>query len=198
MNHPKLKELIEYFDGLSKNRDIVVAFSGGVDSSLVAASAQLACGADRVTAVLFDTPLIWPSDIETAQRIADENTLKLEVVAFDPLIIDAVRHNRTDRCYHCKRALLSFLQKHYPDAAICDGSNSDDDPRRRPGMRALSELGILSPLRICNINKATVRECARELGLSNADRESMACKAVSLPYDTKLTYELLEGCKTSR
>ncbi|MCL2818415.1 MAG: TIGR00268 family protein, partial [Actinomycetia bacterium] len=88
-----------------------------------------------------------------------------------------------DRCYYCKNALLSIMQEYYPNAFLCDGTNADDDPARRPGMRALAELGIHSPLRACSISKDEVRQIARTLGLSNADRVCGSCRATALPYD---------------
>jgi len=139
-----------------------------------------------VTAVFFDTPLAFDEDRRCAERLAHEQELFLETIVFDPLIIEAVRYNRADRCYFCKNALLSILFENYPSAVICDGTNADDDPQRRLGMRALTELGVCSPLRACALTKQEVRHAARELGLFNAERESMPCRAVALPADTRI------------
>ena len=186
-----LERLVAYFAGCSADRPIVVAFSGGVDSSVVAAVASDTGGSDRVTAVLFDTPLIADEDRICADRIARERGLVFEVIDFDPLIIESVRYNRADRCYRCKYALMSILFETYPDAIVCDGTNSDDDPDRRPGMLALTELRVRSPLRACGLTKDEVRTAARRLGLSNAERPSMPCRAVSLPPDTLIDYAAL-------
>jgi uncharacterized protein len=187
----RLDALATYFNNLSPTKPVVVAFSGGVDSSVVATVATRELGADRVTAVLFDTVLIGDEDRAIARSIADEQGFNLDVIPFDPLIIESVRNNRPDRCYRCKYALCSLLLENYPEASICDGTNADDDPARRPGMQALKELGIRSPLRECGLTKSDVRTCAAVLGLSNHDRPSKPCKAVAFPYDTTLTPELL-------
>jgi len=183
--------LFSYFVEFDKDAHLTIAYSGGVDSSVVASVATDVLGADRVTAVFFDTPLVDCGDRLCAKQVARERGFTCEVIAFDPLIIEAVRYNRADRCYYCKNALFSLLIENYPKSFVCDGTNADDDPARRPGMRALSELGILSPLRECGLTKEDVRACARELGLLNAERASKPCKAVSIPHDTLLTPALL-------
>ncbi|MCL2491999.1 MAG: asparagine synthase-related protein [Coriobacteriia bacterium] len=181
-----LQHLGAYFLELPTDMPVVVALSGGVDSSVVGAVARRVLGPARVTAVFFDMPIMVEDDRLFAEQIAEVAKLDLEIITFDPLIIDAVRYNRTDRCYQCKNALFSILQENYAGAFICDGTNIDDDPQRRPGMKALTELGIHSPLRDCNISKEQVRLIARGLGLPNADRESSACLATQYPADTEL------------
>jgi len=187
----KPEQLTSHLRDLPDDMHVAVAYSGGVDSSVVATIATQVLGADRVTAVFFDTPLVDDEDRFYAKQVALENGIGLDIISFDPLILDAVRHNRTDRCYYCKTALFSLLIENYPASYLCDGTNADDDPTRRPGMRALVELGIHSPLRECGFTKEDIRACAYELGLSNAKRPNKPCKAVSIPYDTLLTPELL-------
>jgi len=187
-----LQRLTAFFQALGEDQSVIVAFSGGVDSSVVASVASQTLGPLRVTAVFFDTPLVSDEDRAWAHRIANEAHLVLEVIDFDPLIIEAVRYNRADRCYRCKYALMSILLDTYPEALICDGTNADDDPARRPGIRALVELGIASPLRDCALSKNEVRAIAGALGLSNANRPSMPCRAVTLPADTAIVREALQ------
>ncbi|MCL2024736.1 MAG: asparagine synthase-related protein [Coriobacteriia bacterium] len=170
--------------------EIVTAFSGGVDSSTVATIAHRALG-HRALAVFFDTPLIDDEDRAWAAQVAHDGGFALEVIELNPLTIDEVRFNDPLRCYYCKHALFSELKRRYPDARICDGTNADDDPARRPGMRALAELGVCSPLRCCGIGKEEVRSMARRLGLANATRPSRPCRAVSLPHGTDLAEALV-------
>jgi uncharacterized protein len=187
-----LRRLERYFTETAADTDLVVAFSGGVDSSVVATVATRMRGKEQVTAVFFDTPLVYDEDRECAARIARQNDLSFESIPFDALIIEQVRSNRVDRCYWCKRALMGILVDRYPEATVLDGTNADDDPSRRPGMKALEEAAIASPLRACGITKNEVRVIAAQLGLSNANRQSMPCQAVALPMDRPIDRSALQ------
>jgi uncharacterized protein len=185
-----LAALTRYFEKLPTDTPVVVAYSGGVDSSVVASVATHVLGTDQVTAVFFDSPLIDDEDRQWAKTVSEDARFNLSIIEFNPLDIDAVRFNREDRCYHCKSALLGILKERYPGAIVCDGTNADDDPSRRPGMRALKERGVRSPLRECGLGKDETRATASRLELTNADRPSKPCLSVGFPTGSDLTMNI--------
>lgn len=185
-----LRGLIEWFK--DKN-GVLVAFSGGVDSTLVTYVAYKVLG-DRVLAVTADSVSLPPGELEEAVRLAKSIGVRHEVVKVDELADPRFVENPPDRCYYCKRVLLSVLK----DIAvreglemIVDGSNADDYCDFRPGLRALKELGVRSPLAELGFAKKDVREVSRLLGLPTADKPSMACLASRFPYGTAITHERL-------
>ena len=172
---------------------LALAFSGGVDSSYLLCAA-LACGAD-VTAYYARSAFQPAFEREDARRLAAQLGARLRQVPLDVLSVDAVRANPADRCYHCKRAIFSALM----DAAaaddytaIMDGTNASDDAGDRPGMKALRELQVLSPLRACGITKAQVREYSRQAGLFTWSKPAYACLATRVPAGREITAALLE------
>lgn len=176
--------------------DICLAFSGGVDSSLLLKLA--ADGAARwgktVYAVTFDSRLHPACDLEIAARVAAELGGTHQVLTIDELEQEAIRKNPTDRCYLCKRHLFTVLQSFAAQRGvtrILDGTNEDDLHVYRPGLRAIRELGILSPLAELHITKAQVKELAAGYGISVASRPSTPCMATRLPYGAELDYEVL-------
>lgn len=177
--------------------DICLAFSGGVDSSLLlklAADAAVETG-KKVYAVTFDSRLHPSCDLETARRVAGELGGIHEVVEVDELEQEEIRMNPVNRCYLCKRHLftkLKELAKEKGIRIILDGSNEDDMHVYRPGIQALKELGIISPLSGLHIGKAAVKRMAAELGISVASRPSTPCMATRLPYNTEIDYGALE------
>lgn len=177
--------------------DICLAFSGGVDSSLLlklAADAAAETG-KKVYAVTFDSRLHPSCDLETARRVAGELGGIHEVVEVDELEQEEIRMNPVNRCYLCKRHLftkLKELAKEKGIRIILDGSNEDDMHVYRPGIQALKELGIISPLSGLHIGKAAVKRMAAELGISVASRPSTPCMATRLPYNTEIDYGALE------
>lgn len=188
----KLQKLImEYAKG-----PVCLAFSGGVDSSLLL---KLACDAGRangteVYAVTFDTMLHPACDLENAKKVADELGARHEVIHVNELELTELRNNPPDRCYLCKRHLFRHLT-HFAEekgiTCLLDGTNEDDLHVYRPGLRALKELGIKSPLALCHITKGEVKVMAAELGISAASRPSAPCMATRLPYGARIEYEIL-------
>lgn len=189
----RLKELLdEYTKG-----NVCLAFSGGIDSSLILKLAQEA--ADRhgtkLYAVTFDTVLHPKADREIASRVAKENHSIHEVISVDELKQEEIRFNPKNRCYLCKKSLFSglldFAGAH--DAAIVmEGTNQDDLKQYRPGIQAVKELGVKSPLMEAGFTKAEIRAYARELGISVAERPSSPCLATRLPYGTEIDMALLK------
>ena len=176
--------------------DIVVAFSGGVDSSLLL---MLCCKAARergtkVTAVTMLTRLHPHGDEDIARRVAEEAGASHVLMRLDELEDAGIRMNPEDRCYRCKRLLFGELQKKAAEigaTCVIEGTNADDLHVYRPGIRALRELGIRSPLAECGITKSNVRQMAQEMGLSVARRASTPCMATRFPYNTPLDYEAM-------
>ena len=177
-------------------KDVMVAFSGGVDSALVLKLAVDAAGArgTNVYAVTFDLPMT--DDEET--RFARESVGAIggihQIVKIDMIDAADIRDNPPDRCYRCKRYLFSCLQamaKDYGITTILDGTNADDLTAYRPGKEALEELGIVSPLALAGLSKAEVRIMAAEMGLAAHDRPSAPCLATRFPYGTRLSPDRL-------
>lgn len=176
--------------------DICLAFSGGVDSSLLlklAADAAAETG-KKVHAVTFDSRLHPSCDLEIARRVAGELGGIHEVIRVDELEQEAIRMNPVNRCYLCKRHLFMKLKELAQVKGIrfiLDGTNEDDMHVYRPGIQALKELGIISPLAELHIGKAAVKNMAAELGISVASRPSTPCMATRLPYNTEIDYGVL-------
>ena len=178
-------------------KDVIVAFSGGVDSALVlklAVDAAKARGTN-VYAVTFDLPMTTDDDTNFAKQTAKEIGGIHQVVKIDMIDAADIRENPPDRCYRCKRYLFSGLKemaKEYGVTTILDGTNADDMSAFRPGKAALSELDIVSPLALAGLTKAEVRAMAQEMGLSAHDKPSAPCLATRFPYGTRLTLERIK------
>lgn len=169
----------------AENGPVVVALSGGVDSSLVAFRAHILLG-DKVEAVTISSALIPARERERATAIARHIGIQHSILPIDLLEDKDVRANKADRCYHCKRRILGSINDRYGrECVIMDGTNGDDDPTR-PGLRALAEFGAISPLRVSGWTKTMVRHCAREFGLPNWDTPSESCLAARIPHGTPL------------
>lgn len=192
----KKRKLEEKMAGYARE-DICLAFSGGVDSSLLLMAASQAAGETgrRVYAVTFDSRLHPSCDLEIASRVAKELGGIHRVIRVDELEQEEIRNNPVNRCYLCKRHLFQTL-KSFADSEgvhlIMDGTNEDDLHVYRPGIQALRELGIASPLAMLHITKAEVKALASWYGISVASRPSTPCMATRVPYDTAIDYEVME------
>ncbi|HEY5436565.1 MAG TPA: ATP-dependent sacrificial sulfur transferase LarE [Candidatus Limnocylindrales bacterium] len=169
----------------------VVAFSGGVDSSVVAALAVEMLG-ERALACTIVSGLLPDEEIREAEAIAAALGIRHRLVPLDVLALPAFVENPPDRCYHCKALVLATLRE-VADAegleAVLHGENADDGAVYRPGARAAEEAGAIAPLARAGITKAEVRALARDLGLPNADRPSAPCLATRIPYGEPVTVE---------
>ena len=168
-----------------------VAFSGGVDSTLLLRAAQDALG-EHCAAVTVRSVFLPAREMAEAEQLCREIGAALVTLDADVLAVPGVAENPPERCYLCKRAIMSLVW----DAArarglqcVVEGSNVDDASDYRPGARALRELGVRSPLREAGLTKAEIRALSRRLGLPTADKPAMACLASRFPHGAALTPE---------
>jgi pyridinium-3,5-biscarboxylic acid mononucleotide sulfurtransferase len=171
----------------------VVAFSGGVDSSLVAALAARAIG-DRALAVTAVSPALATGELDGAREVARAVGIRHETITTAELERDGYRRNDRDRCYHCKSELydsLSALAARRGYAALLSGANADDLGDWRPGLQAAAEHGVVHPLVEAGIGKKEVRSLARELGVPTAEKPASPCLASRIPYGTAVDPETL-------
>ena len=185
-------------DYLKQFPRIAVAFSGGVDSSYLLYAAK-AAGCD-VHAYFIKSQFQPQFELDDAKRLAGEIGVPLTVGTLDALNNQNVAKNSEDRCYYCKRAILSKLwELAHADGitVLCDGSNADDDASDRPGMRAMKEHGVISPLRECDLTKSDIRSLSKKAGLFTHDKPSYACLATRIPTGTPITEELLDKIENS-
>ncbi len=189
-----LKSKIECLDktigGLGK---VAVAFSGGVDSTLVLAVATRVLGGE-VVAITAVSALNPASETKRAKELAASLGVRQIVKELDVLSDSVVRANPLDRCYHCKKAILGEFRAILELEGIehlLDGSNAEDKGDYRPGARAVKEAGVISPLVQCGFNKREVRQASKHYGLPTWDMPAMACLATRLPYGVALTGERL-------
>lgn len=181
-------------DSLKRHGRVALGFSGGVDSTYLLRAALDALGAERVLAVIADTPSLPRKEFAEALRLAESMGAVCLVIDPDELSDPAYAANPADRCYFCKKHLFSLIAKvaaerGYP--VVLDGNNADDAGDYRPGRRAAVELGVKSPLMESGLTKAEIRELSARAGLPTADKPAMACLASRVPYGTPVTAEVL-------
>lgn len=173
---------------------ICIAFSGGVDSTLVL-KACIDAG-KIVYPVIFRTVLHPSAEVGEARKITDSLGVALEVMEIDEFKYPEILENTPERCYQCKKALFTLLSEYALQqncSVIVDGTNLDDRSEFRPGLRALSELSIHSPIAETGLHKADVRVLCAEHGLSVSSKPSSPCLATRLPYFTHITKEALRA-----
>ena len=163
-------------------------FSGGLDSSFLLAAAAKVLG-PGVTAITFTGPHTAPGELAAAWALARRLQVRHVVRAFDPLSLPEFQHNTLKRCYACKRAIITQaweIATAFDIPVLWDGTNLDDLADFRPGMKAIQEQRVESPLLLAGIGKAAIRTLSRDLGLDGS-RPSQSCLATRFPYDIELT-----------
>ena len=173
----------------------LVAFSGGVDSTLLLKVCRDVLGPANVTAVTGVSQTYTPEEKRAAGRAARELGVRQVVIETDELACAAFARNPADRCYHCKRELfgrIAELARTLGIDAVYDASNVDDLADYRPGRRATEEFGVVSPLVLAGFTKKDVRALSKKLGLASWDKPANPCLASRVPYGTPITVETLE------
>ena len=174
---------------IKKLENLAVAFSGGVDSSLLLRVAADTLG-QRAVAITLKSPYMSGREIKEAVEFTHTYGIRHEILELDAP--EAVKNNPQDRCYVCKKAVftrLIELAKHLGFTNVADGTNLDDLGEYRPGLKAKDELGVLSPLK--GLKKSEIRELSRELGLPTADKPSYACLLTRLPHEKEISIDEL-------
>ena len=195
MSHLKNKiSEIEHWFGTSCSK-VVVAFSGGVDSCLVAFLARKCLGKENALAVIADSPSLKRKDLEIAKSFCKEFDIALEIIQTKELENPNYASNPIDRCYFCKFTLydeLNVIAEKYPGTDILNGQNFDDLGDYRPGIKAATEYKVLKPLADCNFTKIDIREMARYFNLPTWDKPASPCLSSRIPYGQEVTVEKLK------
>lgn len=188
-------KLNEFFD---ERKKIALAFSGGADSAYLLFAA-VACGAD-VQPYYVKSQFQPEFEHEDARKLAKHLGVTLREINVDILQFDEVTVNHANRCYYCKKRIMGAIRaaaKADGYDTIIDGTNASDDGGDRPGMKVLAEENILSPLKLCGITKAKLRELSHEAGLFTWNKPAYACLATRVPTGEKITAEKLTAVEQS-
>ena len=182
----------------SQNQKVALAFSGGVDSAyLLYAAIQAGCD---IHAYYVKSAFQPEFELEDAKRLAKELKIDMTVLELDVLSDSNITDNPANRCYFCKKKIFSkIIEAAKADGydVIIDGNNASDDVNDRPGMKAVQELQVRSPLRECGITKSEVRRLSKEAGLFTWDKPAYACLATRIPTGVTITAEKLYATEIS-
>lgn len=179
---------------------VLVAFSGGVDSTFLLKAARDLLG-DKAAAITVDAPFHSRYEIAEAKRLAAVIGARHFILNVHNLQVDGLDDNPPDRCYVCKKAVFSLCRKQARDGGfrfLVDGSNADDLQDFRPGRRALAELEVRSPLLEAGLEKGEIRELSRKLGLDTWNKPALACLLTRFPHGERITVErlaMVERCE---
>jgi len=187
----KFDDLVNWFSGKGR---VVVALSGGVDSAVVACAAKKALDGNAI-AITADYKTLSDEELESARKIAKEIGIKHKVIEYNELENEDFVRNDEYRCFHCRNELAEHLlevAKKEDAKLIVDGTNADDLSDFRPGIKALKQHGVKSPLVELSITKNEVRQIASMLSLSIFDKPSNACLASRIPHGTEVTADKLK------
>lgn len=185
-------------DFFAQNPKAAIAFSGGVDSAyLLYAAIQFGA---QVRAYYVKSAFQPQFELDDSMRLAEQLKVDLKIVELDVLASKTITENPPDRCYHCKKMIFTAIMKEAREdgfSLLLDGTNASDEEGDRPGMRALEELAVRSPLRLCGLAKDEVRRLSREAGLFTWDKPAYACLATRVPVGETITAEKLAATEAS-
>lgn len=184
-------ELSEFFLSHPK---IAVAFSGGVDSAYLLYAALKNC--EHVRAYYVKSAFQPQFELDDAKRLAQQLNADITVINADVLSCPDIASNPPDRCYHCKKHIFSAIAAQAAQdgySIICDGTNASDDEQDRPGMRAIKELSVLSPLRQCALTKSEIRGLSKKAGLFTWNKPAYSCLATRIQSGDAITNEKLRS-----
>jgi uncharacterized protein len=174
---------------------VLVGYSGGVDSTFLLYSCIQVLGTSAVTAVVVDHPLMREGTVKEAVKIAREMGAEVRTVPLDLLQVAQISGNSPDRCYHCKMIIfgkLAEMARSEELGWVLDGTNADDIDEYRPGLAAIEELGVRSPMKEAALTKSEIREYSRQAELSTWEKPSAPCLATRFPYGTDLVEEEID------
>lgn len=189
---------MELFDFFEDNPKAAIAFSGGVDSAYLLYAAKTA-GAD-VRAYYVKSAFQPQFELEDAKRLARQLAADMRIMEADVLASKTVADNPKDRCYHCKKLIFHIIAEAAEKdgyTLLLDGTNASDEEGDRPGMRALKELSVRSPLRECGLTKEKIRSLSKEAGLFTWDKPAYACLATRIPAGEPITEEKLAATEAA-
>jgi len=192
-------KLLALETGLKGLSDLMVAYSGGVDSAYLAATAYRVLG-NRMLAVLADSPSLARRDMEQARMFAEAHGIPLRVIQTEELEKPEYQRNEADRCFHCKTELFEGMKKLGAELGfvhIAYGMNVDDRRDYRPGQRAAEDHEVLAPLADAELTKQEIRELARQAGYTLWDRPAAPCLSSRVEYGRAVTREVLEQVESS-
>ncbi len=180
-------------DILNQSAPLAVAFSGGVDSTLLLKVAHDTLG-NRCIAVTIDAPYHFRQELADARCFTQQHAIAHLIIPFDPATVPGLMRNPTDRCYLCKQALLKLCRAGLPPGTwtLADGSTVDDQAAHRPGSRALAELGVRSPLAEAGFTKQDIRLLSKQRGLLTWDKPAQSCLLTRFPHQTLITAKRLQ------